>query len=64
MKLLVSFMMVFCFIMCCVVAVGFCGGMTFGTAPFGWLIGFGVMGACICGAAVAIAIDESTSRKK
>jgi hypothetical protein len=64
MKLLVSFMITFCFIMGCVVAVAFCGGMQFGTAPFGWLIGFGVFVAVMCGTGAAAAIDESTSRRR
>lgn len=64
MKLILPFMATFCFIMGCVVAVAFCGGMQFGTAPFGWLIGFGVFIAVFCGFGASTVVDEYNSRRR
>ncbi|QEQ94885.1 hypothetical protein pEaSNUABM56_00086 [Erwinia phage pEa_SNUABM_56] len=59
MKMVLGFIVAFFFIMLCFVGLAFCGGMQFGTPPFGWLMGFGVMIGVFCGVGVAAAIDHA-----
>ena len=52
MKALILFMSVFFFMIICTIGVALCGGMDFGTAPFGWLMGCGVSFGIVAGAAM------------
>ena len=47
------FLAVFSFALVCSVVLAFCGGATFGTPDFGWLVGMGMMVGGVAGVLTA-----------
>lgn len=53
MKQVLVFISIFLLITMCSVLTAFCGGLQFGTADFGWLVGGGMFIGMVAGALIA-----------